>query len=102
MKKLVSNAFGNVLSILGVVLTQEQLESVEKITAIICMVLGLLITIISSIIIPLVKWWRKAKKDGKITKEEIKEGMDIISDGFNDLEDKLKKEDKHNDIQGKD
>ena len=92
MKKLVSSAFGNVLSVLGVVLTQEQLESVESITAIICMVIGLLITIISSIIIPLVKWWKKAKADGKITNEEIQEGIEIIQNGVNELKDK--KEDK--------
>lgn len=92
MKKLVSSAFGNVLSILGVVLTQEQLESVESITAIICMIVGLLITIISSIIIPLVKWWKKTKADGKITDEEIQEGIEIIQNGINDLKDK--KEDK--------
>ena len=96
MKKLVSSAFGNVLSILGVVLTQEQLESVESITAIICMILGLLITIISSIIIPLAKWWKKAKADGKITNEEIKEGIEIIQDGLDDLKDKTK-EDKEED-----
>ena len=92
MKKLVSSAFGNVLSILGVALTQEQLESVESITAIICMVLGLLITITSSIIIPLVKWWKKAKADDKITDEEIQEGIEIIQNGINELKDK--KEDK--------
>ena len=92
MKKLDSSEFGNVLSVLGVVLTQEQLESVESITAIICMVLGLLITIISSIIIPLANWWKKTKADGKITDEEIQEGIEIIQNGINDLKDK--KEDK--------
>ena len=94
MKKLVSSAFGNVLSILGVILTQEQLESLESITAIICMVVGLLITIISSIIIPLVKWWKKTKADGKITDEEIQEGIHIIHNGIEDLKDKTQKEDK--------
>ena len=88
MKKLASSVFGNMLSILGVALTQEQLESVESITAIICMVIGLLITIISSIIIPLVKWWKKTKADGKITDEEIQEGVDIIHNGIKDLKDK--------------
>ena len=92
MKKLISSAFGNVLSITGVVLTQEQLESVESITAIICMVVGLLITIVSSIIIPLIKWWKKSKADGKITDEEIQEGIEIIENGVKELKDK--KEDK--------
>lgn len=92
MKKLVSSVFGNVLSVLGVVLTQEQLESVESVTAIICMIVGLLITIICSIIIPLVKWWKKAKADGKITDEEIQEGIDIIQNGIEDLKDKTKED----------
>lgn len=31
------------------------------------------------------KWWKEAKKDGKITKEEIKEGLDIVKDGLEDV-----------------
>ena len=31
------------------------------------------------------KWWKEAKKDGKITPEEIKEGVDIVKDGFDDV-----------------
>ena len=38
------------------------------------------------------KWWKEAKADGKITKEEISEGIDIIVDGVEDLKDKTKKE----------
>lgn len=40
------------------------------------------------------RWWKEAKKDGKITKEEINEGIGIISDGLNDI--KNKKEDAEN------
>lgn len=83
---------GNALSILGVALTPQELESVEHITAIICMIAGLLITIVCSIIIPLIKWWKNAKADGKITEDEIQEGIEIIENGVNELKDK--KEDK--------
>ena len=41
------------------------------------------------------KWYKEAKADGKITKEEIKEGLDIVSNGVDEIKDKLdnKKED---------
>ena len=37
------------------------------------------------------KWWKEAKKDGKITKEEIKDATDIIMGGVEDIKDKTKK-----------
>lgn len=92
MKKSLFSILGNALSILGVALTPQELESVEHITAIICMIAGLLITIVCSIIIPLIKWWKNAKADGKITEDEIQEGIEIIENGVNELKDK--KEDK--------
>lgn len=92
MKKSLFSMLGNALSILGVALTPQELESVEHITAIICMIAGLLITIVCSIIIPLIKWWKNAKADGKITEDEIQEGIEIIENGVNELKDK--KEDK--------
>lgn len=92
MKKSLFSMLGNALSILGVALTPQELESVEHITAIICMIAGLLITIVCSIVIPLIKWWKNAKSDGKITEDEIQEGIEIIENGVNQLKDK--KEDK--------
>lgn len=37
-----------------------------------------------SIAYSLYKWWKKAKEDGKITKEELKDGIDIIKDHLKD------------------
>ena len=91
-KEIIGSVVGNSLSILGVTLTQEELASLEHITAIICMIAGLLITIISSILIPIIKWWKKAKADGKITEDEIKEGVEIIENGINELKDKTKED----------
>lgn len=34
------------------------------------------------------KWWRKAKEDGKITEEEVKELVDDVHQVLNDKEDK--------------
>ena len=92
MKKSLFSMVGNALSILGVALTPQELESVEHITAIICMIVGLLITIVCSIIIPLIKWWKNAKADGKITEDEIQEGIEIIENGVNELKDKNKED----------
>ena len=50
------------------------------------------ITIIAgiiSIILGLRAWWKDAKKDGKIDKEEIKDGIDIIMGGANDIKEHL-------------
>ena len=41
-------------------------------------------------------WYREAKKDGKIDKEEIKQGIDIIASGVEDIKKvKEKKGDKN-------
>ena len=92
MKKSMFSLLGNALSVVGVALTPQELESVEHITAIICMIVGLLITIVCSIVIPFIKWWKKAKADGKITEDEIKEGVEIIENGLNELKDKTKED----------
>ena len=92
MKKSLFSLLGNVLSVVGVALTPQELENVEHITAIICMIVGLLITIVCSIVIPFIKWWKKAKADVKITEDEIKEGVEIIENGINELKDKTKED----------
>ena len=35
------------------------------------------------------KWYREAKKDGKIDAKEIDEGLDILSDGLEDIKNSL-------------
>lgn len=89
MKKSIFSALGNMISILGVALTPQELENIEHITAIICMIVGLLITITCSIVIPFIKWWRKAKEDGKIDEDEIKEGLDILEEGSDKIKNLL-------------
>lgn len=56
-------------------------------------IIELVMSILVSVIIlayRLWKWWKEAKKDGKITKEEIEEGVDIIADGVDEIKDKTK------------
>lgn len=78
MKKIVGSIVGNVLSIFGVSLADLQLDKLESIISIICSIVGISITIIFAVIIPAIKWWKKAKKDGKIDEEEKKEGKNIF------------------------
>lgn len=94
MKKTIGYILGNVLSICGVALTPQQLENVEHVMSIVCMILGLLITIITAVIIPFIKWWKEAKKDGKIDEEEAKEGKNILKRLIDILKNFFNKKDK--------
>lgn len=79
---------GVILSGVGAGLSLEQLQ---QIISIICTCVGAIIVLITSIIIPLVKWYKKSKEDGKITKEELEEGKEIISNGVETIKDSLDK-----------
>lgn len=64
-------------------------------------IISLILTIISAVIVlarNIYEWYIKAKKDGKITAEEIKQGTDIIIDGVqkvnNVIDESKKKTDK--------
>ena len=81
--EVVGNGIGYVLTILQ---TNETFQLIE---------------LIASIVLTLIligyrvwKWYKEATKDGQITKEEIKDGIDIVTDGVNEIQDKIKKEDK--------
>ena len=57
------------------------------------LVLGILTSIVL-IAYRLWVWYNDASKDGKITKDEIKEGVNILMEGKKDVEHKIKKGDK--------
>ena len=62
-----------------------QVEQVLRIAS-----FALSITISILIIISRVyDWWKKAKADGKITKDEINEGVNIVTEGVKDIKDKI-------------
>ena len=82
---------GGVGTGLGVIGTATQTNEILQTISLIVTIIG---AVISMIVVPLISWWQKAKKDGKITEEEIQEGIGIISDGLDSLKDKKDKEDK--------
>lgn len=91
MKKSFVGIIGTAISSMGLAISTEQLE---QIISIICSITGVIIVIVSSIIIPLIQWFKRVKADGKISKEELEEGQKIISNGVEDIKDSLDKKDK--------
>lgn len=88
-KEVIGGMCGTALSAVG---TGLQTSEVLQIISLVLTIIGSLITITMAII----NWWKKAKADGKITSDEIQEGIDIIQNGIDDLKDKTK-EDKEED-----
>lgn len=92
---LIGGAIGTTLSAVG---TATQTNQILQTISLIITIIGALI---SMVIIPILNWYLKAKQDGKITKEEIKEGIDIASDGTKEFIDVVNKETNNSDSQTK-
>lgn len=60
-----------------------------QVFAYIQMGLTILATLIT-IILGLRTWWKDAKKDGKITIDEIEQGISIINDGVENIKETMK------------
>lgn len=57
-------------------------------------IIGLILSIVISVLIivdKVVTWWKKSKADGVITEDEIKEGVNIIKDGTQEIKDHIDK-----------
>lgn len=89
-KEVLGGMIGTGVTAVG---TGLQTNEILQAISIVLTIIGSLITIAMA----LTNWWKNAKKDGKITKEEINEGVGIIVDGANDLKDKIKNKEEHND-----
>lgn len=85
---------GNIISFVGLSVSATE---VDTIVSIVCSCVGLLITIIS-IVLSVIKWWKKASEDNKITSEEIDELIHLIEDKKEDFQDKNKKENKDDEL----
>ena len=81
-KEVIGAGAGTILSATGTALqTNEVLSTIQLIITIV----GGLLTIAMA----LLNWWKNAKKDGKIDKEEIKDAIDIIQEGSKDIKEAL-------------
>ena len=74
-----------ILDGLAITLGAVQLNQIMQIVQ---LVLGIIATIIS-IMFSIWLWWKRASKDGKITEEEIKDGMEILNNGTKEIKDHL-------------
>lgn len=82
-KEVIGGIVGTSVSAVGTGMqTNELLQTISLVLTIV----GTIITITMA----LVNWWKNAKKDGKITKDEIKDAVDIIKDGADSIQDTLK------------
>lgn len=77
---------GNVLSLFGLSISMSELEAL---VGIICSVLGIIVTIISALIIPLIRKVKSAKADGKVTADEAADIAGTIKDGIEQTVDKI-------------
>ena len=89
-REIFEGSIGAAISAVG---TAIQVDEVLKYVSLGITILG---GIISMIIIPILNWYKEAKRDGKITKEEIEEGVKIASEGVNEVKQITGKEDTKN------
>lgn len=80
--ELIGGGIGTLLSATG---TAIQPNEVLQTISLIITIIGGLITIIFAVI----TWYKNAKKDGKIDKEEVKELIDIVQDGTENIKEAL-------------
>lgn len=86
--ELIGGSVGIALSAVGTGLqTNEVLQTISLVITII----GGLITFI---IVPLLNWYKNAKKDGKIDKDEAKEGAQIIIEGSQAIKNQVEEQKK--------
>lgn len=79
---------GGVGAALGIVGTATQLNEILRTISLILTILG---AIISFIVVPLLNWYKSAKKDdGKIDVEELEEAARILDEGVNKTNQSIK------------
>ena len=87
-KETLGGVGGTMISALGTgIQTNELLQTISLILTIV----GAVITIVMA----LLNWWNRSKKDGKIDKEEAKEGLDIVMGGVEQIQEALDKDKEH-------
>ena len=85
VKSFIGGVGGSAVSFLGL-----SLEDADHIVGIVCGVVGLIITIISTIIVPLLRRIKKAKEDGKITFDEVADIIENTTEDIKKVNDNIK------------
>lgn len=67
---------------LGIIGTATQTNETLQTISLVVTILGALV---SFIVVPLLNWFLAAKKDGVITKDEIKDGLEIAKKGAEEV-----------------
>lgn len=94
-KEFAGGVIGTSLSAVG---TALQVNEVLQTISLIITILG---GIISLVVVPLLNWYKHAKKDGKIDVEELTEAAKIAEEGTKQLKSQIEGEDKREDIKKK-
>lgn len=79
---------GGVGAALGVVGTATQINETLQTISLIITILGALV---SFVVVPLLNWFKSAKKDGKITEDEISEGVETLQEGISKTQETIEK-----------
>lgn len=74
---------GTTLSVIG---TVTQFNEILQTISLIITIIG---AIVSIVIVPIISWYREAKKDGKITKDEVEDLTKTIDKSVDELKDKI-------------
>lgn len=82
--KMLFGVAGTAVGAVGAGLSVTELQAI---ISIIVTVAGFIISVFVPFIIKLVKWYKKAKEDGKIDKEEIDELGQIVDQGSKEIKD---------------
>lgn len=79
--------FGGIGAALGVVGTATQVNELLQTISLVITILG---AIVSFIVVPLLTWYKNAKKDGKIDRDELNDALGRIADGLDKTKQSIK------------
>ena len=71
----------------AIIMTAVQTDRIFQYISLGLTILATALSVLLSLV-KLIKWWKDAKKDGKITKEELDEAESIIKDGIDSIKEK--------------
>ena len=83
--ELIAGGVGTALSVAG---TAAQTNEILQTISLVITIIGALI---SFVVVPLLNWYKDAKKDGKIDVEEIGDAANTLNDGLKKTQDTIKR-----------